>query len=1186
MSENEKGVSGIEGVSLDDKYALSTGRAYMTGSQALVRLPLLQRQRDLLNGLNTAGFIAGYRGSPLGVYDLALGKAERHLRDHHVHFQPSVNEELAATSIWGSQQTNLIGNGKYDGVFSIWYGKGPGVDRAGDAIKHGNYAGSSEHGGVLVMCGDDPAARSSTIAHQSEHAMIHAGIPVLHPASVQEYLDFGQLGFALSRYSGCWVGFKCVADTVESSASVGVGLDRLDIKVPDDHPLPSDGLNIKIKLNPVLAESRLYQERHAAVHAFARTNQLDRAVFQFQRKSLAIITTGKTYLDVKEALRIIGVGESEAERLGLGLFKVGLVYPLEPTQIRQFASGYDRVLVLEEKRSIIEQQLMKLLFNLSADQRPQVLGKEDLEGNPLVSSVGELNPDALLRLVGDQLLSICDDADLKERVEQFTMPENATGQFGSGMGNLIRMPSFCAGCPHNTSTKKPDDAIAASGIGCHTMVVWLPERNTLPPTQMGGEGATWIGQSPFLEDEHMFQNIGDGTYFHSGLLAIRANVTAGTNITYKILVNGAIAMTGGQTIEGEDFRGEITAPHIAQQMAAEGVKYIVLVSDDPKRHDPQLFPSMVTFFHRSEMPRVQKKMQGLKGVSVILYEQACATERRRLRKRGEYPEPDKRLFINTDVCEGCGDCGVQSNCIALEPVETDWGRKRRINQSSCNKDFSCVNGLCPSFVTVYGGKLKELRSGDAVPDLSQLGRALDGPTLPLLGKVCNIMVLGIGGSGVITIGALLGMAAHLDGKMVSVLDMTGLAQRNGPVGSHIRICGAESDYATRIPMGGANLVIASDLVVAAGEDSINKLNAKTAVVYNDYVSPTSSFAANPDLSFNPSEMQQAIAGVVAEDKIYRFNATSVATKLLGNAAGANLFLLGFAWQHGLVPLSQASIERAIELNGVAVKMNLDAFAIGRLAAVNPREVTNCLERLSHESSTDLSDVALSSATFSDTEPSNFKDDEMLDSLISRRQQFLSDYQDQNYASRFRKLVDQVKAREFDVMGEAGVLTEAVARYYSKLLAYKDEYEVARLYSKPDFRKRLNETFEGDIKLSINLAPPTFAKRDKNTGRHEKREFGGWIFPVLGVLAKFRFLRGTAFDVFGYSEHRKLERQLMENYRQTIETLLPILNKKNHATLVEIARLPEEIRGFDVVKEQHYKNVQEKQEMLMAEMGAG
>jgi indolepyruvate ferredoxin oxidoreductase len=1150
-------------VTLDDKYILSEGRAYMTGSQALVRLPMMQRQRDLAAGLNTAGFISGYRGSPLGVYDLALWKAEQHLRKHEIHFQPSVNEEIAATAIWGSQQVGLVGEAKYDGVFSIWYGKGPGVDRATDAIKHGNYAGSSIHGGVLLMCGDDPAARSSTIAYQSEHAMIHAGVPVLHPSSVQEYLDYGQLGFAMSRYSGCWIGFKCVADTVESSASVEVGLDRLSINYPDDHQLPEEGLNIKVKLNPVLAEARVYEERHAAVQAFVRANDLDRAVFTPAKKSLAIISTGKSYLDVREALRVIGIDEIRAEALGLGLFKVALVYPLEPEKIREFTSGYDTVLVIEEKRSIIEQQLVQLLYNQPSELRPQVLGKLDLQGNSLLSSVGELNPDALLNLIGHQILSLSNDPELLEKVNEFRVPEGSAGSFGSGMGNLVRMPSFCAGCPHNTSTKKPEGAIAASGIGCHTLVVWLPERDTLPPTQMGGEGATWIGQSPFLKDDHMFQNLGDGTYFHSGLLSIRGNVTAGTNITYKILVNGAVALTGGQTIEGEDFRGEITAPHIAWQMFAEGVKHIALVSDDPGRHDKTLFPESVRFHHRREMAVVQRELQSIKGVSILLYEQACATERRRLRKRGEYPEPDKRLFINTDVCEGCGDCGVQSNCIALEPVETSWGRKRRINQSACNKDFSCVEGLCPSFVSVYGGQLRELSSNKSVPKLVDLSKCIEEPEQVNLNDSYNVLVAGIGGSGVITIGALVGMAAHIEGKVVSILDMTGLAQRNGPVSSHIRISRTAAETATRIPKGSANLVIASDLVVATGQENFSKFNSGTSVVYNNYVAPTSGFAVNPNLDFDSSNMQSAIAGILSKDSIHSFDATSVATKLLGNAAGANLFLLGLVWQKGLLPLARYSIEQAIELNGIAVEMNLNAFAIGRVAAVRPDQVIGAIE---DASSGARKTMPVRSGT--------------LDEFIADRYEFLSEYQNRAYADSFMNLVEKVRKKEIKVSGSDRVLTKIIAANYSKLMACKDEYEVARLYTRPEFRKKLKETFEGNVRLGVNLAPPLISRRDAETGRPIKREFGSWVFPLLRVIAKMKILRGGSFDVFGFSAHRKQEQQLIGNYRDTIEKLLPKLSSTNVDTILEIARLPEEIRGYDQVKENSIKIVEEKQRHLM------
>ncbi len=1160
--KKETGVSTDQNkVSLDDKYTLSKGRIYLTGSQALVRIPLVQRRRDQAAGLNTAGFISGYRGSPMGVYDLALWNAEQHLEKYHIHFQPGTNEDTAATAIWGSQQVGQIGEAKYDGVFSIWYGKGPGVDRSGDAIKHGNYAGTSKYGGVLLLCGDDPAARSSTIAHQSEHAMIHFGVPMLHPATIQEYLDFGELGFALSRYSGCWVGFKCVTDTVESSASVQVDAERIRIELPHDHELPEAGLNIQKSYNPVGSEARLYQQRHAGVHAFVRANNIDRVVLDSAPGRLGIVTTGKTWLDVMEALELLGIDAERAGEMGLGVYKVGLVYPLEPTGLRGFANGYEQLFVIEEKRSVIEQQLAHLLYNLPENSRPKVVGKTDLDGGALVSEVGELSPDSLLEPIGKQLLSLVDDADLRKTLAEIPAPIVADGRFG-GVGRLVRTPSFCAGCPHSTSTRVPEGSISVSGIGCHTMAIWMTDRQTLPPSQMGGEGASWIGQAPFVRHGHIFQNLGDGTYFHSGLLAIRANVAAGTNITYKILLNGAIAMTGGQVIEGQDFHGEITAPHVAQQVWAEGVKRIALVSDDPSRHDGGDFPATVSFHHRDDLDRVQKSLRECRGVSVLIYEQPCATERRRLRKRGAYDDPAKHLFINAEVCEGCGDCGVQSSCIALEPVETDLGRKRRINQSACNRDYSCLKGFCPGFVTVHGATLKKPAPADTGRDIGNHIDSLPEPTLPELGQVFNILVAGVGGSGVITIGALLGMAAHIEGKTTTVLDITGLAQRNGPVTSNIRLSSKQATYAARIPRGSADLVIGCDLVVAMGPEQLGKMSCRTSAVYNLYVATTSGFATNPDLDFHVEAMQQTIVDQCRPGMASGFDATGVAVKLLGNAIGANLFLVGFAWQKGLLPLRRESIARAIELNGTAVGMNRSAFDLGRLAAQQPEVIRKYLDP--------------ASGTVRPDEPDS------LVGLISRREAMLTDYQNSAYARRYRKLVDEVMTREREVMGAEGALSETVARYYAKLLAYKDEYEVARLYSDPEFQKTLRETFDGDFELTFNLAPPLWAGRDKETGRYRKRDYGPWILTVFKILSRLKILRGTRFDVFGQSEHRQVERRLITEYREMIEKLLPKLSELNHPLAVELASLPEQIRGFDLVKAQCIDVVIKKRDSLLQE----
>lgn len=1156
-------------VSLDDKYTLQSGRVYLSGSQALARVPLMQRQRDLAAGLNTAGFISGYRGSPLGVYDLALWQAEKHLKDHQIHFQPGVNEDLAATAVWGSQQVGTMGEAKVDGVFSIWYGKGPGVDRSGDAIKHGNYAGTSEYGGVLAVCGDDHGARSSSTAHQSDHALIHFGVPILHPASVQEVVDFGLLGFALSRYSGCWVGFKCVTDTIEGSASISVDPDRVTIKQPDDFDLPEGGLNLRLGVYPLVAESHLYQQRLKAAQAFARANGLDRVAVgnDHSPRKLGIVTTGKSYLDVMEALSRLGIDERRAKQLGLAVYKVGMVWPIEPHQLTSFARRCDELLVVEEKRPVMEEQIAAILYNLADSERPRLLGKSDENGAPLIPSVGELNPDMVLEAIAARLQSCGEDQELAEKLQQLTPSKSLAAGYGGSAGALMRMPSFCAGCPHNTSTRVPEGSRALGGIGCHGMAVWLPERRTETLYQMGGEGAPWIGQAPFVKDKHIFQNLGDGTYFHSGLLAIRATVAANVNITYKILLNGAISMTGGQPIEGEQFEGEVTAPHVAHQVHSEGVNRIALVSEDLARHNPGDYPDIVSFHHRDDLDAVQKELREFDGVSLIIYEQACATERRRLRKRGKYPDTNERLFINQDVCEGCGDCGVQSNCIALEPAETEFGRKRKINQSSCNKDFSCVKGMCPSFVTVTGGQLKKI-SPATINHGAQLDQGLlenlPQPQMQDWGESFSLMIAGIGGQGVVTMGALIGMAAHIEDKDCSVLDLTGLAQRNGPVTSHVRITlTGNGDKAARIPQHSADLVLGGDLVVTAGAEGLSKMgDGRTAVVYNSYVVPTSEFARNADLDFTTQAMEDSIRKAADAGNVYGVDATTLAIKVLGDAIGANAFLIGYAWQQGLIPLSSAALEQAIRLNGAGVEMNLRAFALGRLAVSNPDSLLAFLPDVVRivDASREGNHVTLPASH------------QPLQALIDSRAGWLTDYQNAAYAERYRKLVDRVSQAE-KALGDGSVaLSEAVARYYAKLLAYKDEYEVARLYSRTEFMNSLRQQFDGDVKLSFNLAPPMISRRDPDTGRYRKMRFGSYMMGFFRVLAPMKVLRGTPFDPFGYSRHRRQERQLIEEYERLLEELISGLGHHNHAQAVALARLPEKIRGYDLVKEASIETV--------------
>jgi indolepyruvate ferredoxin oxidoreductase len=1141
---------------LEDRYTRARGRVYLTGVQALVRLPLDQQRRDAAAGLRTAGFISGYRGSPLGTYDLALWQARAALESHHVRFEPGVNEDLAATAVWGSQQANLLAGPKYDGVFGIWYGKGPGVDRSCDALKHGNYAGAAAIGGVLVLTGDDPGAKSSSIAHQSEHALIHCGIPVLNPSSVQEYLDLGLYGFALSRYAGCWVGFKCLTDTVDSAASVDVDPERVRVTLPADFTPPA-GLHIGWTNYPLQVEARLYQQRLPAAQAFVRANGLDRVALGGERRRLGIVTAGKAYLDVRQALDELGIDDGLAAELGLAVYKVAMTWPLEPENARRFCAGLEDVLVVEEKRPVIEEQLARLLYNDA--HRPRLLGKRDERGAPLIPSEGELAPPLVAQAIRAWLE--CRAPELARRLRP------APPALAAAPPGLMRLPSFCSGCPHNTSTVVPEGSVAQGGIGCHGMAVWMPDRPTLAVTQMGGEGANWIGSAPFTSVPHIFQNMGDGTYFHSGLLAIRAAVAAGVSVTYKLLVNGAVAMTGGQPIEGEPMDGAVTAPEIARQLAAEGVRRIAVLSDDPDKYAPGSFPPGVSVHPRDELARVQKELREVKGVSALVYDQTCAAEARRLRKRGQLPDPERRIVINELVCEGCGDCSVQSNCISIEPVETELGRKRRINQSSCNKDYSCLEGYCPSFVSVLGGSVRQASREGARADAA-LFETLPLPALPELERPWNVLLTGIGGTGVVTVGAILAVAAHLEGKGCSELDVTGLAQKNGAVSSHVRIARRPEElHATRIANGGADLLIACDLVVATSPENLPRVGeGRSVAVVNSDVAPTADFASRPDLDLRPDAMEATLRRAAGEAACHFLPASRLATALLGDALATNLFLLGYAFQIGRVPVSLAALERAIELNGRATEWNLRAFAWGRLAAHDRAAV----------------DAAAKPLLEGRAEPET----RTLDALVAHRADFLGAYQSAAWAQRYRDFVARVAARERSLGDGRDDLARAVARYLFKLMAYKDEYEVARLYTDGSFRRQLEREFEGDYRLRIHLSPqflPGFlAPRDPETGRVKK-----WSIPAplmlagFRVLAALRRLRGTPFDVFGWGAHRRLERRLIDEYRQTVEELLEGLSAENRPLAVEIASLPEHVRGFDSVKERHLAEVREKERELLA-----
>ncbi len=1130
---------------LEDRYTQRSGRVFLSGSQALVRLPLMQRQRDVEAGLNTAGFISGYTGSPLGGYDIALNQVPELLEEHRIHFEPGINEDLGATAVWGSQQVGLFGNARYDGVFGIWYGKGPGVDRSGDALKHGSYSGSAPNGGVLVLAGDDHGAKSSTTAHQSDHAFIHFGMPYLNPSSVQDYLDLGLHGFAMSRHSGCWIGMKCVTDIIESSASVDIDPTRPSITLPEGN---GDGLAARWGVPALAAEDRQYNQRIPALLEYVRLNRLNREVVSAPSRTLGIVTSGKAYLDVMQALEDLGLDAARCSELGVSVFKVAMPWPLEPETLCEFAEGHREILVIEEKRPVIEDQIASLFVN--RPNAPLLTGKTGPDGLPLVSAVGETTPLVAARSIAARLIALTGDDGLRAALDGLKA-ESAPPALPAA--TLARMPSFCAGCPHNRSTKVPDGSVAFGGIGCHGMATFLPERNTPTLFQMGGEGAPWIGISPFTGTDHIFQNLGDGTYYHSGLLAIRAAAAAGVNITYKILANDAIAMTGGQEIAGQ-----MRVDTLSRQIHAEGVKAIAVVSDEPDTYPPDAsFAPGTTIHHRDEMDAVQRRMRDTPGVTAIIYDQNCATELRRRRKRGLAPDPQARPFINTRVCEGCGDCSVQSNCIALEPVETRFGRKRRVNQSACNKDFSCTDGYCPSFVVVNGGQPR--KRSDGQQDYKQHVAALPTPRAASTDTPFSLLVTGIGGAGVVTLGAILGMAAHLEGKGASVLDVTGLAQRNGPVTSHVKVASSPQILKTS-RIGRADLVIGSDMVVTASADVLGRMRKRTTkAVVNSRVAPTSDFATNPDLDLGTGEMERAIAQRSADSEF--IEAGRLAYALTGNEVAANLMLVGFAAQRGWLPVSLDALDRAIQLNGAAVEMNRASVAWGRLLAHDPALVA---ELVAAKNTADPQPVSL-------------------DDLVADYAQELEAYQDRAYAQRYVDLVAQVRAAESALAGTDGRLATAVARYYYKLLAYKDEYEVARHLSSDAFRDAIAEEFEGEYSIEFLMAPPILQRRDPVTGRYPKRRFGSWILPALKLLSRFKRLRGTPFDPFGYAAHRKMERGLIAQYESDIAMAIERLDAERYKAATEIASWPELVRGYDTVKDEHIAALDEKRDRLLASL---
>ena len=1129
----------LRNVSLDDKYDLSQTRVLVTGYHALIRALLMQKERDRRAGLNTGGFITGYRGSPLGGLDQQMMRAGRQLAASDIKFQPGLNEELAATALWGSQQAELRGEGKFDGVFGMWYGKGPGVDRSGDVFRHANLAGTSKHGGVIALMGDDHTAESSTTAHQSEFHFVDVMMPILNPAGVQEIVDYAQYGWALSRYAGVWSALKCMHETVESTGVIDGGLDRIQIVTPNDFAMPPGGLNIRLVDTILGQEARLHDFKRDAMLAFVRANKLNRMITSGGRNPrMGIITTGKSYLDVRQAFDELGLDEVKCNEIGVRIFKIGCPWPIARQELAEFAAGLDLIMVVEEKRSLIEVQVREELYGTA--NQPVCVGKKDEQGNWLFPVKGALDTNDIAVAIGERLLRFGGNEELSAAIARLRGAQRALAETTDV---AARIPYFCSGCPHNTSTRVPEGSRAYAGIGCHFMAQWM-DRRTLGFTQMGGEGANWIGEAPFSKREHVFQNIGDGTYNHSGYLAIRAAIASGVTMTYKILFNDAVAMTGGQANDGG-----LTVPQIAQQVAAEGARRVVVVTDEPWKYPKDTeWPKGLTIHHRDELDAAQRELATVPGVSVLIYDQTCAAEKRRRRKRGAFPDPDKRVVINDLVCEGCGDCGQKSNCVSVQPLMTEWGRKRTIDQSSCNKDYSCVKGFCPSFVTVHGAKLKK---GESVAEPAHWA-ALPEPSKPLANHPYSMIVTGVGGTGIVTLGAVLGMAAHLDGKGVGIIDMAGLAQKGGAVFSYIRIANTPEDiHAIRVSAGGADLVLGGDIVVVGNKKVLSAIKpGNTRVIVNTAEFLPGDFTRNPDFSLPTERLKRAITGAAGNAKSHFVDASRLAVALLGNSIGANMFMLGYAYQLGALPVSGEALEKAIELNGEAVAMNLAAFSYGRRAAIDPAAV----QALVAPAQTEAND--------------SLKLSESFDEAIARREAFLTAYQSRRYARKYRALVNAVAKAEAEKTPGMTGLAEAVARYLFKLMAYKDEYEVARLYTDTGFLQRVRAQFDGDLRLEFHLAPPMLAKADPATGEPKKMSFGPWVLRLFGALKKFRFLRGTPLDPFGYSAERRTERQLIASYRALIETVLSELSPGNHATAVALASIPEKIRGFGPVKQRH------------------
>ncbi|MEM9146819.1 MAG: indolepyruvate ferredoxin oxidoreductase family protein [Pseudomonadota bacterium] len=1126
----------LRDVKLSDRYDLAKSPVLISGTQALVRAGLMQRARDATAGLDTAGFVTGYRGSPLGAVDGVFAAAGKYLAESQIRFHPGLNEDLAATSLWGTQQAELRGEGKHQGVFGLWYGKGPGVDRTGDVFRHANLAGTSPLGGVLAAMGDDHTCESSTTCHQSEMAMMDAMMPILSPAGVQELIDHMLTGWALSRFSGLWVGIKCIKDVIEATGVVDGDPHRLSLVRPTDFELPEGGLNIRLQDTPQLQEARLVDHKRFAAQAFARANRLDGRVHGAPGARIGIVSSGKSWLDTVHALEMLGLRGHE-EALSLTTYKVGMVWPLEPQRLIEWAQGLEHVIVIEEKRAIIETQLKEILYN--RPDRPRVIGWKEEDGSLLFTVKMDLSPGVV---AGGLARALAARGVSHPPMEAARQSIAAASEAANAAQIAERQPWFCAGCPHSSSTRVPEGSRAYAGIGCHYMAQWM-DRETEGFTHMGGEGANWIGEAPFSTRTHVFQNMGDGTYNHSGIMAIRAAVGSGANITFKILYNDAVAMTGGQSHDGGLPIGQI-----AREVAAAGVNRVVAVRDE-KEEIPGL-PTNVPVFERAELDQVQQELREVEGVTVLLYIQTCAAEKRRRRKRGLFPDPSERVFINPSVCEGCGDCGVQSNCVAVLPLETPLGRKRRIDQSACNKDFSCLKGFCPSFVTVKNAVPRKAQASEVViPTLTE-------PVLPPLGDGRAILVTGVGGTGVVTIGAILTMAAHLEGKAASEMQMAGLAQKGGAVAIHCRIAPNPEDItAVRIALGEADAVIGGDLVVTASP-KVQSLMAEgaTGVVLNTHETMTGAFTLDTEFRLPSAALRRAVEARVGADRLRAFNATQLAERLMGDAIFANTIMLGAAWQNGLVPLAEASILRALELNGAAVEPNKRAFALGRWASADP-------EAISQQQAEPIEEA-----------------EESFAEALARRTAHLTAYQSAAWAKRYRAAVERAEQAGGPEFGEA------VALGLFKLMSYKDEYEVARLHSET-LESALEAAFSARGTVSFHMAPPLLGRKDAK-GRPIKSRFGPWMGRVLRMLAKGKVLRGTPFDPFGWTAERRSERHAIRDYLQLIDRLMREMRPETRETAIALAALPLKIRGFGHVKAENAARAAEEQHALLVQFKAG